>query len=108
VYYYRREFDEALEQCDRTIERDPYFSGTYWILGLVQEQLGDLDESIAAFQRGIQLVNDSRMFARRPGPGIRARREIIAGKAGPSRNIGIVHSAIRFAFRAGDDSLCSG
>jgi TolB-like protein/tetratricopeptide (TPR) repeat protein len=62
VLFYRRDFDAALEQCDRTIERDPYFSGTYWMLGLVQEQLGDLDEAIAAFQRGIQLVPDSRML----------------------------------------------
>jgi TolB-like protein/Tfp pilus assembly protein PilF len=62
VLYYRREFDAALEQCDRTIERDPYFTGTYWILGLVQEQRGELDESTAAFQRGIQLVPDSRML----------------------------------------------
>jgi TolB-like protein/Tfp pilus assembly protein PilF len=62
VLFYRREFEAALEQCDRTIERDPYFSGTYWILGLVQEQLGDLDEAGAAFQRGIQLVPDSRML----------------------------------------------
>jgi len=56
VYYYRREFEAALEECDRTIERDPYFSGAYWILGLVQEQLGDFRESAAAFQRGIQLL----------------------------------------------------
>jgi TolB-like protein/Tfp pilus assembly protein PilF len=62
VFFYRREFEAALEQCDRTIERDPYFSGTYWMLGLVQEQLGDLDEAAAAFQRGIQLVPDSRML----------------------------------------------
>jgi len=62
VLYYRREFDAALDQCDRTIERDPYFTGTYWILGLVQEQMGELDESAAAFQRGIQLVPDSRML----------------------------------------------
>ena len=62
VLFYRREFEAALEQCDRTIERDPYFSGTYWMLGLVQEQLGDLDEAAAAFQRGIQLVPDSRML----------------------------------------------
>jgi serine/threonine-protein kinase len=62
VLFYRREFEAALEQCDRTIERDPYFNGTYWILGLVQEQLGDLDEAVAAFQRGIQLVPDSRML----------------------------------------------
>jgi TolB-like protein/Tfp pilus assembly protein PilF len=62
VLFYRREFEAALEQCDRTIERDPYFSGTYWMLGLVQEQHGDLDEAVAAFQRGIQLVPDSRML----------------------------------------------
>ena len=62
LFFYRREFEAALEQCDRTIERDPYFSGTYWMLGLVQEQLGDLDEAVAAFQRGIQLVPDSRML----------------------------------------------
>ena len=62
VLFYRREFEAALEQCDRTIERDPYFSGTYWMLGLVQEQLRDLDEAAAAFQRGIQLVPDSRML----------------------------------------------
>ena len=62
VLFYRREFEAALEQCDRTIERDPYFSGTYWMLGLVQEQQGDLDEAAAAFQRGIQLVPDSRML----------------------------------------------
>jgi serine/threonine-protein kinase len=62
VLFYQRDFEAALEQCDRTIERDPYFSGTYWILGLVQEQLGDLDEAAAAFQRGIQLVPESRLL----------------------------------------------
>jgi serine/threonine-protein kinase len=82
MYYYRREFDEALEQCDRTIERDPYFSGTYWILGLVQEQLGDLDESIAAFQRGIQLVNDSRMLR-----GALGRVFALAGKSSKAKQV---------------------
>jgi TolB-like protein/Tfp pilus assembly protein PilF len=55
IYYYRQEFDAALEQCDRTIELNPHFSPGYWILGLVQEQRGDFDESAAAFQRAIQL-----------------------------------------------------
>ena len=54
-HYYRREFDAALDQCDRTIEQDPHFISAYWTLGLVQEQRGDLDESSAAFQRAIQL-----------------------------------------------------
>jgi serine/threonine-protein kinase len=54
-YYYRRDFDTALEQCDHTIEQNPHFSPAYWTLGLVQEQRGDLDEAVAAFQRAIEL-----------------------------------------------------
>jgi len=62
VLFYQRDFEAALEQCDRTVVKDPYFSATYWILGLVQEHLGDLDEAAAAFQRGLQLVPESRML----------------------------------------------
>jgi serine/threonine-protein kinase len=82
VLFYRHEFEAALEQCDRTIERDPYFSGTYWILGLVQEQLGDLDEAAAAFQRGIQLVPDSRMLR-----GALGRVFALSGKGSKARQI---------------------
>jgi len=59
THYYRRDLEAALEQCDRTIEQNPHFEGAYWTLGLVQEQRGDLDESAAAFQRGIQLAPHS-------------------------------------------------
>lgn len=55
IYYYRQEYDAALEQCDHSIELNPHFSPAYWILGLVQEQRGDFDESAAAFQRALQL-----------------------------------------------------
>ena len=55
IHYYLRDFEMALEQCDHTIEQNPHFSSAYWTLGLVQEQRGDFDESIAAFQRAIQL-----------------------------------------------------
>jgi serine/threonine-protein kinase len=55
VHYYRRDYELALEQCDHTIEQNPHFSPAYWTLGLVQEQRGDYDEAIAAFQRAIQL-----------------------------------------------------
>ena len=55
IHYYQRDFELALEQCDHTIEQNPHFSSAYWTLGLVQEQRGDFDESIAAFQRAIQL-----------------------------------------------------
>jgi serine/threonine-protein kinase len=55
VHYYRQDYEAALEQCDHTIELNPHFSPAYWILGLVQEQRGEFDESVAAFQRAIQL-----------------------------------------------------
>jgi serine/threonine-protein kinase len=55
VHYYRQDFEAALEQCDHTIELNPHFSPAYWILGLVQEQRGEFEESVAAFQRAIQL-----------------------------------------------------
>ena len=52
---FRREYDRALEQCDYTIEQNPQFSAAYWTLGLVQEQRGEPEEAIAAFQRAIEL-----------------------------------------------------
>jgi serine/threonine-protein kinase len=59
VLYYRRDFDAALEQCDHTIELNPHFSPAYWLLGFIQEQRDDLDESIAAFQRAVHLSPQS-------------------------------------------------
>ena len=55
VHFYRRDFQTALEQCDHTIELNPHFGAAYWMLGLVQEQLKDFDESEAAFQRAVHL-----------------------------------------------------
>jgi serine/threonine-protein kinase len=55
IFYYMREFEWALEQCDHTIEANPHFSPAYWTLGLIQEQRGDYDESAAAFERAVQL-----------------------------------------------------
>ena len=59
VHYYRKDLGAALDQCDHTIELNPHFPPAYWILGLVQEQRGDFDESAAAFQRAIQLSPQS-------------------------------------------------
>jgi TolB-like protein/Flp pilus assembly protein TadD len=55
IYYYKQDYESALEQCDHTIELNPHFSPAYWILGLVQEQRGEFDESAAALQRALQL-----------------------------------------------------
>jgi TolB-like protein/Tfp pilus assembly protein PilF len=58
-YYYKQDYESALEQCDHTIELNPHFPPAYWILGLVQEQRGDFDESAAAFQRALQFSPQS-------------------------------------------------
>jgi TolB-like protein/Tfp pilus assembly protein PilF len=55
AHFYRRDFQTALERCDHTIELNPHFGAAYWMLGLVQEQLKDFDESEAAFQRAVHL-----------------------------------------------------
>ena len=55
IHFYRRDFETALEQCDHTIELNPHFAPGYWILGVIQEQRKDFDESAAAFQRAVHL-----------------------------------------------------
>jgi tetratricopeptide (TPR) repeat protein len=59
LHYFKRDFGAALDQCDRTIEQNPHFSGTYWILGLVQARRGEFDEAIAACERALQLSPES-------------------------------------------------
>jgi serine/threonine-protein kinase len=55
VHFYRRNFETALEQSDHAIELNPHFGPAYWMLGVIQEQRRDFDESEAAFQRAVHL-----------------------------------------------------
>ena len=59
IYYYRRDFEAALEQCDHVVELNPHFAPAYWALGFIQELRREPDESIAAFQRAVQLSPQS-------------------------------------------------
>ena len=56
MYYYKHDFDSALEQCDNAIELNPHFAPAYLTLGFVQEQRHDLDESEAALERAVRLA----------------------------------------------------
>jgi TolB-like protein/Tfp pilus assembly protein PilF len=56
IYYFRRDFGAALEQCDHTIELNPHFAPAYFTLSLVQEQQGDLEEALAALERAVSLA----------------------------------------------------
>ncbi len=82
MYYYRQDYEAALEQCDHTIELNPHFSPAYWMLGLVQEQRGDFDESAAAFQRAIQISPQSPLMQAALG-----RTLALSGKQSDARRI---------------------
>ncbi len=56
MYYYKRDFDAALERCDNAIELNPHFPPAYLTLAFVQEQRGELDESEAALERAVSLA----------------------------------------------------
>ena len=82
LHYYRRDFEAALERCDHVVELNPHFSPAYWALGFIQEQRGEPDESIAAFQRAVQLSPQSpRMQA------ALARALAVAGKRGAATDV---------------------
>ena len=55
-YLYVRQYDQALDQIEKTVEMDKNFGQTYPWLGLILEQKGRYAEAIAAFQKAIRLV----------------------------------------------------
>ncbi len=57
--YFAGRYDEAIEQCRKTIEMDPNFAVAHWHLGLAYEQKGMFDDAIAEFQKAITLSGGS-------------------------------------------------
>lgn len=56
MYYYKGDFEAALERCDNAIELNPHFPPAYLTLALVQEQRAEFDESEAALERAVHLA----------------------------------------------------
>jgi adenylate cyclase len=54
-YLNARQYDQALDQIEKTLEMDKNFAQTYPWLGLILEQKGRYAEAIAAFQKAIKL-----------------------------------------------------
>lgn len=54
-YLYARQYDQALDQIEKTGEMDKNFAQTYPWLGLILEQKGRYPEAIAAFQKALRL-----------------------------------------------------
>jgi Tfp pilus assembly protein PilF len=43
--FYMRQFDQAIDQCNKAIDLDPYFPWSYYLMGLVAEARGKFDEA---------------------------------------------------------------
>jgi adenylate cyclase len=74
AYYHARQYDQAVEQLLRTVELDPNYPMTHWLLGLVYRKTGRYDLAISAGEKGVNLSGGS--------PLMRAALAHTYGKAG--------------------------
>ncbi|MGA7461813.1 MAG: protein kinase [Candidatus Korobacteraceae bacterium] len=57
--YFARRYDEAIEQLRRTIDLDPNYPVTYWILGLLLRKTGCYELAITEGEKGVKLSGGS-------------------------------------------------
>jgi tetratricopeptide (TPR) repeat protein len=61
--YMARRYDEAIEQLRRTVELEPHYPVTYWILGVVLRKMGQLEQAIAEGEKGVKLSGGSPLMS---------------------------------------------
>lgn len=59
AHYMARQYDAAIEQLRRTVELDPNYPVTYWILGLLLRKMGRHDLAITEGEKGVKLSGSS-------------------------------------------------
>jgi len=57
--YNARRYDEAIEQLQRTVDLDPNYPVTYWILGLLHRKTGCYELAVAEGEKGVKLSGGS-------------------------------------------------
>jgi adenylate cyclase len=55
VFFFACLYDQALEQCRRTLETEPNFIQAHFDLGMIHVQKARFDEAIAEFQKAVAL-----------------------------------------------------
>ena len=58
ILYINRQYDQAIEQCRRTLELDQAFALTHYFLGLACLQKSMHTEAIAALEKAVRLSNE--------------------------------------------------
>jgi serine/threonine protein kinase len=76
-YYLARRYDEALEQLLHTVELDPNYPVTHWVLGLLYRRMGHYESAITEGEKGVNLSGGS--------PLMRAALAHSYGKAGRAK-----------------------
>jgi DNA-binding winged helix-turn-helix (wHTH) protein/TolB-like protein/Flp pilus assembly protein TadD len=59
ILYFAREYDEAIEQCLKTLDMDPNYGGASLFLGRVYKQKGMYKEALAELEKARDLMRDS-------------------------------------------------
>jgi DNA-binding winged helix-turn-helix (wHTH) protein/TolB-like protein/Flp pilus assembly protein TadD len=59
ILYFAREYDEAIEQCRKTLELEPDYGGARFFLGRVYKQKGMYREALAEFEKARDLLRDN-------------------------------------------------
>jgi len=62
AFYHSRRYDEAIEQLRRTVELDPNYPVTYWILGLLLSKTGCYELASIEGEKGVKLSGGSPMM----------------------------------------------
>ena len=57
--YFARRYDQAIAQCQKTLEMDRNFFLAHYTIGQAYEQKGMFDEAITAIQRAVELSPDN-------------------------------------------------
>jgi serine/threonine protein kinase len=59
AFYFARGYDEAIEQLRRTVELDPTYPVTFWILGLLLRKTGRYELAITEGEKAVKLSGGS-------------------------------------------------
>jgi eukaryotic-like serine/threonine-protein kinase len=59
AYYMGRQYEQSMEQLRRTVELEPNYPVTHWILGLLLRKMGRYDLAISEGENGVKLSGGS-------------------------------------------------
>jgi tetratricopeptide (TPR) repeat protein len=63
AFYMARRYDDAMEQLRRTVELEPNYPVTYWILGLILRKMGRYELAISEGEKGVKLSGGSPLIS---------------------------------------------